>query len=224
MGWTTYGSNRIQGYAAEKDEIARLCGHETEERTYEPIHLSKVGSTWYAAIKIIPKPGFIETSSRYEPSEDGGYVFAAIFLIKYYEGCFGYKNMEECMGPVEARAPMSLIKKLSQLKDDPTIESIEWAKKWRENCRAYAAIPTYQTGDIIELATPIPLQGGTELKTVRQDSYIRRGRTYKCYKCQDSGGIYRLSKAQLTGSRLITPAAVTGSPVLTEFAARQAQG
>ena len=49
MGWLFYTDGRVQTYADEKAEIARLCTFESDTRKTELVKAGKVGSTWYAA-------------------------------------------------------------------------------------------------------------------------------------------------------------------------------
>ena len=227
MGWTFYTDpSRITGRAAEKAEIARICTQDNESIRQRPVHLSKVGSTWYVAVHSAPKPGCTLPQTSHVPDDDGAYVFAAIFLIRYSQGCFGYKAMDECMGPNAARAPAALLKKLSPLTDPAG-----YAATWRDRCRRFASIPKFNTGDVIRLGAAIKLSNGCQLTTLRQDSYHRRGRTYRFFHCVETGRQYRLCKAQLTGAVLVqaatppptqAPAQDPAPAVLEEFAARKA--
>lgn len=225
MGWTFYcDPTRVQNYAAEKAEITRMCSYESDDVTYQPLHLSKVGSTWYAAVKKTPKGDYSIGDTQYVHDPDGSYVFAAIFLVRYDQGCFGYKDMDETMGPVEARAPMSLIKKLSPLIDsEDEHDSPFWAERWRARCQAWAELPNYKPGDVIALGAPIALTNGTEIKTVRKDTYRRRGKNMPVYVDVETGDRWRLTRTQLTGSQLVKPAVTGGSSVLEEFEARRAK-
>lgn len=127
------------------------------------------------------------------------------------------------MGPTEARAPKSLIKKLSPLqKPKDEDDSRHWAQRWRERCLAYASIPSYQTGDVIELGQPITLHNGRELKKLRQAEAIYRGRKYKYFICEETGGEYRLQKGYFAGSKKVSSSFADQSPVLAEFEQKRA--
>ena len=67
----------------------------------ELLKACKVGTTWYAAVKVT---NFDET-----PDEDGSITFAAVFLTRHDDGCWGYKNMEESAGPAVSRAPIGIL-------------------------------------------------------------------------------------------------------------------
>ena len=225
MGWLFYTDpTRVRGHAGERAEITRLCTHHGDDVVYEPLQLSKVGSTWYAAIRKCPLDGEPIAQSHYAPAEDGSFVLAAIFLVRYDRGCFGYKDMDETMGPNEARAPISLIRKLSPLVparggNDPCA----YARAWRARCEAFASIPSYEVGDVIALGTPIPLTDSTEIRTVRKTSQVVRGRNRTAYVDVETGQAWTLKRTHLAGSSLVSRAAGAASPVLAEFAARMGE-
>jgi hypothetical protein len=52
MGWLFYTDRRVQTYADEEAEIARLCTFEGGTRKTELVKACKVGSTWYAAARV----------------------------------------------------------------------------------------------------------------------------------------------------------------------------
>jgi hypothetical protein len=55
--------------------------------------------------------------------------FATVFLIRYYrDGSWGYKDMDETMGPCEAKCPKSLLRKLK------TPAENDFARAWRKRC------------------------------------------------------------------------------------------
>lgn len=226
MGWTFYcDRSRVQTYADEKAEITRICSFENDDEKNEPLQLSKVGSTWYVAVRKSPKPNYTVQQNRFVQAADGSYTFAAVFLVRYDEGCFGYKSMDETMGPVEARAPKSLIRKLSPLQDPKDEDdSRYWAQRWRDRCIAYGSIPSFKAGDVIELGQPLTLANGKVLTKVRQDVCRYRGRNYKVFICEETGSRYRLNKVDLAGSKCVSSALADASPVLAEFKERQEAG
>ncbi len=198
MGWLFYTDGRVQTYADEKAEIARLCTFEGERRKTELVKACKVGSTWYAAAKVT----------------NIDITFAAVFLTRYDDGCWGYKDMEESAGPVESRAPLSLLALLSELKDPDS-----YAHAWRQRCQDWAAIPDYEEGDKIKLATPVTLTDGSTCQIVTATHYRRGRQKRRCYRIEETGGLVRLSKASLAGSELLSSTKGAASPVLAEFLA-----
>ena len=80
--------------------------------------------TYYAAIKIVRPDRDREVTAlvclvRYNPRDRGGYVF-------------GYKDMDETMGPCEAECPPAILDLLTPTKN-------AYALAWRERCRTAAA-------------------------------------------------------------------------------------
>ncbi len=216
MGWLFYTDRRVTSYADEKAEIARLCTFEGKTRKTEPVRACKVASVWYAAARVTMLDGSPIEDATYVTDPDGSITFGAIFLTRYHDGCWGYKDMEESAGPNESRAPLGLIKLLSDLKDPDS-----YAEDWRQRCRNWAAIPDYEEGDKIRLAVPVTLTDGSTCQIVTATYYKRRGQRRRCYRIEDTGGLVRLSKATLKGSERLSSAKAAASPVLAEFLARQ---
>jgi hypothetical protein len=70
-----------------------------------------------------------------ERTDENGkrHVFAVVCLVNYNlrakEGfIFGYKDMDESMGPCETDCPAAILDLLTETNS-------EWAKQWRERCR-----------------------------------------------------------------------------------------
>ena len=217
MGWMFYTDPaKVAGYAGEKDEITRLTTHVTETCQYRPLQISKVGSTWYAAVERRPRDGKSCDQTTYQTAADGSYVFAVVVLVRYHDHCFGYKDMDETMGPNEARAPITLIRKLS-----PIVDPESYAHAWRHRCTEFANIPTYAAGDIIDLGTPIKLTDGSEITTVKKKSYFDKGKNRTAYVDTATGQTWRLKREHLAGSTLRERDIHAATDVLAEFARRQ---
>ncbi len=90
MGWLFYTDRRVQTYADEKAEIARLCTFETDTRRTTLVKASKVGSTWYAAAKVVACDAGPLVDRTYVIDNDGTFTFGALFLTRYDDGCWGY--------------------------------------------------------------------------------------------------------------------------------------
>lgn len=117
MGWTwKYASAyKENGKVDQKAECDKLF---TKEFTV--LKSCMKGNVYYAAVK--------------KTAEDGTkIVFAAVILtsLRNISGMnFGYKEMEESMGPVETKCPTSILNLLTKTKS-------EFALSWREQCRNY---------------------------------------------------------------------------------------
>ncbi len=212
MGWLFYTDRRVQTYADEKAEITRLCTFETDTRRTKLIKASKVGSTWYAAAKVVACDAGPLVDRTYVTDKDGTFTFGAVFLTRYDDGCWGYKDMEESAGPCASRAPLSILNLLSKLKDPDS-----YANAWRQRCRDWAAIPDYAEGDKIKLVAPVTLSDGSTCQFVTATHYRRGRQKRRCNRIEGTGSLVRLSKASLAGSTLISREIAENSTVLAEF-------
>jgi hypothetical protein len=113
MGWLFHDVPPAR-YHDVSAEIDRIFTPSNPEDKYEILQKSRVGSTWYVACRINDKE-----------------TIAFVILTKSYmeRGVrwWGYKDMDETMGPYHCKAPKSLIAKL----DPPKNEN---SAKWREAC------------------------------------------------------------------------------------------
>lgn len=110
----------------------------------------------------------------------------------YYN--FGYKDMDETMGPYQCDCPERILKLLT-----PTEH--EWAKKWREKCweriRARKSRPKLKRGMVIRFAEPIVFRSGKKEDTFRvlnprKLTFESAGRGYL--------NIFKLSRRRLESS------------------------
>ncbi|EAU43475.1 DUF6927 domain-containing protein [Salipiger bermudensis] len=216
MGWLFYTDRRVKSHADEKAEITRLCTFESDTHRTVLVRASKVGSTWYAAARVTRLDGAAIEDATYLTDADGSITFGAVFLTRYDDGCWGYKDMEESAGPVESRAPVSLLAQLSELKDPDS-----YAHAWRQRCRDWAAISDYAEGDRIKLAAPVTLTDGSTCQIMTATHYWHGRQKRRCYRMEEIGGLVRLSKDALAGSELLDSAKADASPVLAEFFSRQ---
>jgi hypothetical protein len=126
MGWTWqcakfYDRRGSIDRKAECDDLYTWNNEETGDKC-RVLKSAMVGATWYGACE------------RSRPGQEP-YVFAGVCLtsVDSREYCnFGYKDMDESMGPCERDCPVSILNLLSH-RDD------EWALEWREDCRNNAA-------------------------------------------------------------------------------------
>lgn len=123
MGWVHCfnGRRKPDGTVDRKYECDRICTWETRDENGNIVSSGKVlksamvGSTYYAAVQ-----------------NKKGEVWAAVFLTcgrtRHDGTSWGYKDMDETMGPREDKCPASVLALLT-----PTDN--ENANKWREECR-----------------------------------------------------------------------------------------
>lgn len=129
-------------------------------------------------------------------SPHGG-VAAAVFLLGFapksmYD--FGYKDMDESMGPVECDCPERILKLLTA---EPTGYAAEWREKCWANVRLRQAI---KTGKTITLPEPILFSDGLYRHRFRH----WKGNKYVCLDTQvlDTQVQVTLSRFALRGAKV----------------------
>lgn len=134
MGWLFY--NKPKGIKAV-DSIIDHCGEEFKKKIV-------ASSATRNAVFLVAE--FHEPESDvYVPDANGNIRVLLVYAIKsvpkdYYN--FGYKDMEETMGPYGCPAPLSIIEKCSDLKPligDPEYSSLKSAITYRAESARHAA-------------------------------------------------------------------------------------
>ncbi len=142
---------------------------------YRVVDAAMVGSIYYAAIENVAD----------------GYTFAVVCLTRGgYNRPFGYKDMDEGMGPCESQCPMRILDKLTPLDHPAWKGNTEYARAWRERCYNYHAARkakgTPKPGQRVIFAEPIKFTNGMELADFIYDKGSR-------FRSADMGGLYRIS-------------------------------
>jgi hypothetical protein len=211
--------SRAHSPATREDERAELIRIYTTlvpeaQHTAECLMASKVGSVWYLAIRLTPKPDCASDApimAAYVPDETGAIVYAGVVLTSRQNGEWGYKDMCETMGPCEATAPLKLLDLLSPL--DPEKES--YAQNWRDRVRAHHATRRtrlqLRDGDIIEFDEPAQFSNGVTARRFKAFTYrtSARGRAQMYFETLDTphSRTVRMSLQAMRdrGARLIAP-------------------
>ena len=68
-----------------------------------------------------------------------GKTFIFVALIERDRIGYGYKDMDESMGPNNVDCPLSILDAASPVEDLYSGDPLEWATKWRANVRAFHA-------------------------------------------------------------------------------------
>ncbi len=146
MGWLFQhrdpGMSDREWFERELPETLTRYGH--------IVACATVKSVFYAAVQ----------NHDDHPSEPGR-TWALVVLVRRQRGAhnFGYKDMDEDMGPGDCEAPAAVLDALS-----PTTK--EWALQWREECRRNlarkAALPKVKRGDVVVFAEPLTFSDGSE--------------------------------------------------------------
>ncbi|MBP0960006.1 MAG: hypothetical protein J5992_07760 [Oscillospiraceae bacterium] len=119
MGWTSYHADFYKnGKVDRKAELDHTYNYENENQTVRVLKSSMVGSTYYAAVEVVPKNGE-------DRSVTAAVVLTSTDMKDWYN--FSCKCMDETCGPGESECPKSILKLLT-----PT--TYEYAKAWRKRC------------------------------------------------------------------------------------------
>ena len=121
MGWTSYIATHYKNGKVDcKAEMdSRLTQHEHDG--YPELNVLKSaikGGTYYAAVQI-----------KHNGVQEKVLGVVALISTKWHDGMnFGYKDMDETMGPGYYDCPKTILDLLT-----PT--DSEWANEWRQKCR-----------------------------------------------------------------------------------------
>lgn len=123
MGWICYDSKELysNGKVNRRKEMDKVCSWETDDHSSRVLKSVMVGSVYYAAVEVTT----ISTGAREvtavvcitcgrKPGDPNGYNF-------------GYKFMDETMGPLAFDCPGSILKLLTPTEN-------EEAQTWRDIC------------------------------------------------------------------------------------------
>ncbi|MDD2878318.1 MAG: hypothetical protein PHT60_14100 [Acidiphilium sp.] len=161
-----------------------------------------VGSTWYAAVQIsIP--------------DQTPYTVAYVYLTQMgRDSDFGYKPMDESVGPCEVDCPVGIMKLLTPIEQLP---GVGYAADWRARVEAAreqkATLRQHRTriasGTRIHFATPLRFTDGASYERFVAESLQWRGRTILVFVPIDSegrwiGGRCRINRRVLATAEIET--------------------
>jgi hypothetical protein len=183
MGWLFMRS--LGGHATPKAYLDHQFTYDRDDLRSRVLVSGLVRMrTYYAAVE------------HFTPSSGVREVWALVCLVQYNhrdrEGfIFGYKDMEECMGPRENRCPAGVLEALSATENAHALE-------WRARCRARIAErtcqnakPTPRPGDAVVLAQPLLFRDGRRL--ARFQAVRTPGRKQGVVFRSEEGRLYRIS-------------------------------
>ena len=152
MGW-------LYRHDPVDDPLAYLTSkynYDRDTNTLQTLAGARVGNTVYLAVKSTDK------------TSGASYVFAAVILIsntKKYG--FGFKDMDESMGPCECACPERVMRLLTPIADLP---NPGYAAEWRARVAARKTEKrqrrelrqSLRVGSVVTMPTPIRFPGGSE--------------------------------------------------------------
>ncbi|WP_179506752.1 MULTISPECIES: DUF6927 domain-containing protein [unclassified Sphingomonas] len=196
MGWLYMHRTGMGGHETPKAYLDDQLTYEHEASEDAPFRGCRVlksvftGSTYYAAVE------------RYGEDRERLYVTAVICLVRWNPNAadgliFGYKDMDEQSGPVEANCPRSILELL-------TSSSHPYALDWRNRCYAMLRLKERKVadGDILRLPEPLRFTDGSEHREFRVS---KRGNKIEL-RTPDGVGAYRISRLMERRFEVIRPA------------------
>jgi Domain of unknown function (DUF6927) len=133
MGWT---GGALDGPFTSLAAIAFELGDEFASRV---VDTARYGTVIYAAVR----------------SEDGAEVFGLVLLAERSGGVLYTKAISEDMGPAEDCCPERILDLLSEPSD-------EWAREWRQRCRARIERGRPSRGQAVVFKEPLSFVDGAE--------------------------------------------------------------
>lgn len=205
MGWTFY--HKPKGIKAV-DSIKNGSGREWLEKHFV------ASSATREAVFIVGK--FHDPESKvYVPDADGMVRALLVYAIKSVPNAsdgynFGYKDMEESMGPYGCPAPMSIIAQCSELQDPigplPEYSSLKNARGYREGSAAHAARMKLKRGlkpgNKVTLAAPINYSGIPQQRFTVEVCRVRGRKGKSTVFRAENGMLCGISARQLDGAKV----------------------
>jgi len=196
MGWLYMQS--LGGHAGPREYLDNQFTHEDEQLKSRVLRSAIVRRVYYAAIEHL-RPG------------DAREVWACICLTRYNRKArdgyiFGYKDMEESMGPYSYDCPAAVLDLLTTTDNE---NALAWRAKCREAAvqrRTLAAKPKPKPGQIIIFNLPVEFGNGTafERMEVVAHPWHKRG---VLFRAPGRPGFYRIPGVCKLDYRLETPSA-----------------
>jgi len=168
MGWTFTSKGR----ESVREFFEKQWNRETPELSQKILACYATWTTAYMAFEI----------KTPEKREVVGVVCQLRHVPRAKDGYnFGYKDMDETVGPCEFRCPATILALLT-----PTTHeyALDWRKRCQERIDKRAKAPSVKAGDWVKFASPITFRGGETLDTLQ---WVK-GSTFKRYY-----GLYRIS-------------------------------
>lgn len=147
----------------------------------------------FGAERVIDSASVLGASFLAWRTEDDK-VVAVVCLTRWVneQYNYGYKEMDEGMGPGEDRCPERIFKMLSPLDEvyDPGSSSHQWASEWRVKVQARLdarkARPKVKKGSVVRFKEPLPFTDGST-----HDTFVYEANT--SFRGEHGYGRYRIS-------------------------------
>jgi hypothetical protein len=197
MGWL-YKDEPIDNPV---DYLINRYTHDGERSLHQVLAAARVANTVYMAIKYTDK------------ATGKSFVFAAVILISNTrKHGFGYKDMDETMGPCECACPERIMRLLSPVADIPNPSyAADWRTRVAARKQADAELrrkrASLQPGSIATLPQAVTFRDGTAARAFRVRLF--HGRTPIFEPLDRPGFSCRLRAATLAAADIVPPDTAT---------------
>ena len=182
MGWLfPYGATRREVI----DDLTR--DQSNDERVFRTLKKCLRGNTLYT----LHESGPVGATKKW----------IGVYLLAKNGGDWGYKDMDETVGPCYYDCPPAYL----DAADEP---ANDWAREWREKCRESAAKKAEQTAKRPKVGEVWSCHGGT-CKKIRIAKV--KGRCIEAYNLSPGGGYFRIPK-KILGERVDDAPEVASPP------------
>lgn len=191
MGWLYLSS--MGSHTTPKTYLDSVYTWSNDEADVRVLKSSVRGRVYYAAVERVRRADGVRI------------VFAGVCLFRHNPKTrdghvFGYKDMDETVGPHERNCPVGILDLLTETE-------YPYALKWREDCRANAAKssvlrakPKPVEGQVVVLEEPMLFSDGKRLdrfRAVRRP--FKRGLVFRSLA---NGGLYRITNLAARAYRI----------------------
>lgn len=166
MGWT---AGTLDAPFSSRAVIEFELGEKFASRVIET---ARYGTVIYAAVRS---------------EDDADQVFGMVLLAERRDGLLWTKTISEDMGPAEDRCPARILDLLSE-------PSCDYAREWRERCRARIARGRPRRGQKVAFERPLSFTDGSEHRVL---TFVGGSR----FRSQE-GDLYRIPSWQALNYRL----------------------
>lgn len=199
MGW--FSMQSLGGRAGPREYLDNQLTHEDAEHRSRVLRSSITRRVYYAAVELVRLP-----AGERE-------VWACVCLTRYNPKArdgdiFGYKDMEESMGPYHYDCPAAILDLLTPTNNQ---NALAWRAKCREAAvqrRNLAAKPKPRPGQIIVFEAPLEFSNGTRFERMEVVAHPWRKRGI-LFRALGQPGLYRVPGVNKMAYRLEVPSSTS---------------
>lgn len=192
MGWLFMTD--LRGHAGPREYLDAQFTYQHGESRCRVLRSGLVAMRTYYAAAEIEGPGRpkavvgLVCLVRYNPRDREGYIF-------------GYKDMDETMGPVESRCPGAILDLLTPTENE---QALAWRARCRQALLGRASKPKLRHGQTVVFAEPLTFVDGAQYERLTVIISPRRPRAVRFAPVGETIARYRISNLKSRSYRVET--------------------